>query len=230
MCGRFVQYRPTRDYARALGLRSERLLGDLVARYNVAPSEAPLVARIERPGEQAVLAPMTWGFVPHWAREDSRFPRPINARAETVASKPMFRAAFRGSRALVPADAYFEWGRVRGHKQPYCFRRQSDEPMFFAAVWATHMGENGPTPTFAIIVGPANELAKHVHDRAPAVIEPENYQRWLDPGYQDVAALEQLLVPPAAEAMEYFAVSTSVNNAKNKSEDCVSPIGPRVTL
>jgi len=230
MCGRFAQYRRTGEYAAALGLGAGRQQGDLVARYNIAPSEAPLVARVERAGEVPTIAPMRWGFVPHWARENAKMPQPINARAETVATKPMFRTAFRASRALIPADAYFEWAQEEGKKQPYCFRLKTGEPMFFAGIWASHEGTAGATPTFAIIVGPANELVAKVHDRAPVILPPAAYEQWLDPDNQNVAALNRLLVPCDADDLEAFPVSRDVSNPRNKGPECLEPIGDALSL
>lgn len=229
MCGRFAQFRRTVEYANALGRSGERQMGDLVPRYNVAPGEAPLLARVERLGATPTIAPAKWGVVPHWAKEGTTMPQPINARAETVATKPMFRDAFRATRALVPVDAYYEWAVRDGRKQPYAIALKSEKPMFLAAIWSLHKGPGGEIPTFAIVVGPANELVSQIHDRAPIVMARQSYEAWLDPANHNVEALAAMLVPTPAEDWSIVPVSTAVNSAKNKGAECMTPVGAALT-
>lgn len=225
MCGRFAQYHQTRYYAERLGVPIDRQLGDLAPRYNIAPTEAPLVARLEAPGKEIDLLPTRWGFIPHWAQADYDGPHPINARAETVATTAMFRAAFRDHRCLVPADGYFEWSGPRGNKQPFYFQLRSGEPMFFAGIWARRkLPGQSEDLTFAIIIGPANELTAEVHDRMPIILPPARGNQWLNPAEHGIEALQRMLLPYPAQEMACFPVSRAVNDPRHKDADCIAPI------
>ncbi|WP_303901045.1 SOS response-associated peptidase [Thiohalomonas denitrificans] len=224
MCGRFDQHHPTSFYAERLGMPTDRQYGDLAARYNVAPSEAPLVARWSEYGGGPELVTLYWGLIPHWSRDPGKGPKPINARAESVNTKPMFRDSFRRRRCLVPADGFFEWRKEGTIKQPYYFRFRNGEPMFFAGLWDRWSGEGPPRDTFTIIVTEPNELAARYHDRMPAVLKMEWHRRWLNPDTPNLAELHQILLEPyPASEMEVVRVSRAVNDPKNKGRETIQP-------
>jgi putative SOS response-associated peptidase YedK len=181
----------------------------LPPRYNVAPSQAVPVVRADGRGGRE-LVEMRWGFVPHWSRD----PKPaalVNARAETAAEKPAFRDAFRRRRCLVPADGFYEWEHVGRRKQPYHFRRAGGGLIAFAAVWDTWASPGGPVDGFAVLTTDANEVVRPLHDRMPAILDPDHFAAWLDPREYRPAALLPLLTPYPAAGLEWWPVSDRVN-------------------
>ena len=119
------------------------------------------------------LVELRWGLIPVWAKPDSKLPLMINARAETVASKPSYRSAFKTRRCIVPATGYYEWKKLPdGSKQPFHFTKK-DTPLAFAAIWE---GE-----TVATITTEPNKEAAEVHDRMPVILDQSQYDRWMEP-------------------------------------------------
>ena len=128
---------------------------------------------------------MRWGLIPAWAKEPSIGNKMINARAESVAEKPAFRAAFRSRRCIVPASGFYEWQRQgRGPKQPYLIRRKDGEPIGFAGLWEgwRDPASGEAVESCTIITCAPNELVAELHDRMPVILDPADYDRWLDPG------------------------------------------------
>jgi putative SOS response-associated peptidase YedK len=164
-----------------------------------------------------------WGLVPWWSKEMPKIPH-INARAETVHEKALFREAFGKRRALIPATGFFEWQKRADGKQPYRFRRKDFEPFAFAGLWEFCRLGDEDILSAAIIVGEPNPLAAAIHDRMPVILEPEDYDRWLDAD-TPIEELRSLLKPYPAERMEGVAVSRAVNSVKNDTEECIQPIG-----
>jgi len=220
MCGRFALTSDPRKLARKFGAE---LPADLSPRYNVAPSQNIPILRQEGEGRRFALA--RWGLVPAWAK-DRNFGgySTINARAETVASKPAFRNAFRQRRALIPADGYYEW-QAQAHaklKQPWFIGRKDGEPMAFAGLWEHWTSPEGETlDSCCIIVTDANELTRPIHDRMPVILDQKHWEIWLDPANHDTSVLQALLQPYAAEAMTTWPVSTRVNNPRHDASDCL---------
>lgn len=159
----------------------------MAPRFNVAPSQVLPVVRQDGDGHRAFLM-ARWGFIPSWAKDTEGMPKPINAKAETAAIKPMFRHAFRKSRVLVPADAFYEWKVVAGKKQPYLIRMRDQSPFGMAGLlehWHGPEGEGeGEAVTFTILTTEPNPLMATIHDRMPAIIRPKDYASWLDPGHR----------------------------------------------
>ncbi len=164
-----------------------------------------------------------WGLVPWWAREIPKVPH-INARAETVYEKALFREAFGKRRALIPASAFFEWQKRTDGKQPYRFQMSDLEPYAFAGLWEFARIADKEILSATIIVGSPNPLAAAVHDRMPVILQPEDYDRWLNVA-TPVDELQALLRPYPAEKMQATAVSRLVNSVKNDTEACIQPIG-----
>ena len=161
---------------------------DLVPRYNIAPTQQVPVIRL-RADASRELSLLRWGLVPSWAQDPSIGQRMINARAETVASKPSYRAAFRRRRCLVPADGYYEWQKAGRAKQPYYIRLR-DEPLFaMAGLWEQWHDTGGELwETFAIITTEANQATRAIHDRMPVILSQQDYAQWLDPACEQSAA------------------------------------------
>jgi putative SOS response-associated peptidase YedK len=165
---------------------------------------------------------LKWGLVPYWCKAKPK-PPPINAKAETVHKLPMFRDAYAKRRCILPIDAFFEWKAILGQKvkQPFAIGMKDRSPFGLAGLW-----ENWKDPetgewvrTFAVITTAANELVAEIHDRMPAILRAEDYDRWLgvepDP--------RELLKPFPAEPMMMWPVSTRVNTPKNDDADLLAP-------
>lgn len=192
--------------------------GEWEARFNVAPSQRMPV----RTGEGYL--PAVWGFLPHWAKDDAR--KPINARGETVAEKPYFRAAFRHTRCLVPADGWYEWQKTEGAKVPHFIHRTDDAPFFFAGLYTPAAGERDPT--YTILTTDASPDLAPIHHRMPLALEPEEAEIWVDDGASR-GNLQNLIRLAASGRFEAYPVSTYVNRPANEGPECVAPdpsVGP----
>lgn len=224
MCGRFGFDIPPRALSERFGLDAQY---EVAPRYNIAPtSEAPTVLLHPKSG-QRVLRSLRWGLVPSWAKDSKAGARLINARAETCADRPAFRAAFQRRRCLVPAAGFYEWKRLEGGKQPWWIRLQGGGPLAFAGLWEHWLGPAAGSTlyTFAILTTPANALVAGLHHRMPAILLPAAYAAWLDPD-ADRPDLEALLAPFPAEDMEAWPVSRRVNNPRNDDPSLLDKVEP----
>ena len=220
MCGRYTLAVSEKQLAEAFDLSSS--LPELTPSYNVAPTQD--IAAILGDGEERRLALMRWGLIPSWADDPEIGARMINARSETVAEKPSFRAAFKKRRCLIPADGFYEWQKTNGAKQPFHIRLQNGRPFAFAGLWETWQGDGGPeVRSCTILTTGANDLLAPVHGRMPVILDPENYDFWLDPDVQEAEPLTGLLEPYPSEAMEAYPVSRFVNSPSNDDPRCVEP-------
>ncbi len=170
-----------------------------------------------------------WGLVPPWAKDLSAGNRAFNARAESVATKPAFRSAFRARRLLVPATAFYEWQRTGGRRQPFAFRRADGAPLAFAGLWERWRDpETGVwVRSLTIITTDAGPDVAAVHDRQPVVVEPEDFERWLSPGPGGTVDLDQLpgiLAPSAKGTLVAFPVDPAVGNTANDSPRLFEPL------
>lgn len=192
----------------------------LAPRYNIAPSTPTLIVWQSPLGR--VADPVLWGLEPAWARKnDKTYPKPINARAETILERPMFRNAFRHRRCIIPASGFYEWRGATTPKQPY-YIYPANEPVFgFAGIFET--GEPEGVPTCCIVTTSANALMAKIHDRMPVILPPQHYERWLDASLRD-AELTTMLVPYAADEMLAHAVSARVNSARNDDASLIDPL------
>lgn len=222
MCGRFVQSASIDDYANYFGASTVRT-ESLGENYNVAPTD-PVYAVAEHDGER-LLGSFGWGLVPHWSKDRKSAARFINARVETLAGKPAFRDAFRKRRCIVPADGFYEWVRQGDQKIPHYFFLESHAPMALAGVWA-----NWKDPasgewirTCSIVTTPPNQLMTPIHDRMPALLQPEVWDLWLDRDLDDVEQLRGLLGPAPDGLMAEYEVSTFVNSVRNNGPECIRP-------
>jgi putative SOS response-associated peptidase YedK len=228
MCGRYTLTRPGEAMETMFGTRN-RL--NLPPRYNNAPSQdVPTVFRDpdfhdDEAGGGRHMGMMAWGFIPPWAK-DATGPRPINARIESIAEKPLFRGNFRHRRCLLPADSFFEWKAEAGRKQPYLIRPKSRDLMAFAAIWSewNPPGEV-PTRTVAIVTTAADGPMRELHARMPVILEPDFHAAWLG---EETAATPHLLDPPrlSGTQLEFFPVSPRVGNVVNDDPACLTPMDP----
>ena len=221
MCGRFTQAAPNETIAELFQLPS---VPALVPRYNIAPTQDVAVVRASAAGGREVVA-LHWGLLPPWASERSVAARMINARAETLADKPAFRAAFRSRRCLVLADGFYEWQRLGGRKQPHFIGFADRRPFGLAGLWERWPGEgSGPVESCTIVTAAANEVVAPLHDRMPVILDPGEFALWLDPEVRDPEALRPLLRPHASGAMRAYPVSPLVNDPAHDLPACREPL------
>ena len=221
MCGRLTQYIKPARYGEYLGAMLNEN-NEIVPRYNVAPSQPILTARINE-ANQRELVPLRWGLVPHWSKgPDNRYSM-INARAETVHEKPAYRDAFKHRRCIIPADGFYEWQQANG-KQPYYIKRSNDEPFAFAGIWERWQGNEGQViESCSIIVTEANDLIEKIHDRMPVILPPKAFTQWLDPALTHYQA-RKLLKPFPSVFMAMYPVSRAVNSAKHDDPSLIDPL------
>ncbi len=234
MCGRFTLRAPAHDLAAAFGVD---LRANLAPRYNIAPTQPVAVLRAGAAGAGGdkalarVLALLRWGLIPAWTRDPSIGARMINARAETLAEKPAFRAAYRARRCLVLADGFYEWrkpaeGEGRGAaKQPWFIHRADDAPFAFAGLWERWTGPDGAAiESCAIVTTEANARLAPIHDRMPVIVPPEAYDLWLDCRHGASERVAALLRPAPDDALVAHRVSRYVNAPANDDPACVAEI------
>ena len=220
MCGRFVQYSDPEIYASEFALDA---VCESTARYNVAPTQ-PVLAIRETAERKRELIPLRWGLVPAWSKgPDNRYSM-INARAETVSTKPAYRSAFKRRRCLIPAEGFYEWKAEHDGKTPMLIRREDSAPFAMAGLWEHWQGETGASiESCTIIVTNANALVRPVHERMPVILDPADYASWLDLANANTDALLQLLQPAAPDHWTLHPVSRRVNSPKNDGPDLLLP-------
>jgi putative SOS response-associated peptidase YedK len=193
-------------------------------RYNIAPTQP--VAVVPNNDENRIEF-FNWGLIPSWAKDPSIGNRMINARAETLAEKPAFRAAYRRRRCLVLADGFFEWRKDPGQKakQPMYIRLKTGEPFAFAGLWEIWNSADGSQIlSCTIITTEPNELVSDIHNRMPVILPREDYSAWLNPNEIQPADLGDLLRPYPSTELAAYPVSTIVNSPGNDSPACVAPL------
>jgi len=263
MCGRYASARKRIELLEEFRVERDRVAESLQPDYNVAPTkavysvltrgtrgsqaepEAPPAGAARtaaaRPDVARELRVVRWGLVPYWAKDPKIGSRLINARAETVDSKPAFRQAFKRRRCLLPADGYYEWqqpdGRESdspgGKKQPYYIFREDGGPLAFAGLYEFWRDKDLPDDherawlwTAVIITTSAPDDLGKIHDRMPMVIQPDRWQEWLDPAASDPADLMALLAPAASIGLTSYPVSTAVNSVRNNGPELTQRVDP----
>lgn len=224
MCGRFLNKLPAAETARLF--RTRNPLPNYPARYNIAPTQPVLAVRYNAETRERSLDALRWGLVPHWAKDLSFGARAVNARAETVATTPAFRDAFKARRCLIPASGFYEWRKSGASKTPYAILPK-DEPLFaFAGLWENWHDKSGGEwiRTCTIITGPANPLLAPIHVRMPIILDAGEWGRWLGDEPATGEALLALLRPYPAERMVAYPVSTRVNSVKNDDAGLIEPL------
>ncbi len=216
MCGRYSLTSPEEAMRHLFGMSAADWMQP---RYNITPSQiAPVVRRADK-GDGIVLDGMTWGLIPSWSKEAPKGGGQINARSETAAEKPMFRAAYRRRRCLVPSDGFYEWRKVAGGKQPYWISRADGAPFVFAGLWETWGDSHGTqVVSFAILTTQAAADIEYIHHRMPVILGQSEFDTWLDP---DASPQPDLFVPEHAPQFAARPVSRRVNSPRNDDAECL---------
>lgn len=245
MCGRFVSARKRLELLEEFAVERDRVAEDRNPDYNVAPTKriyAVLDRKADKPDkpdkpddvDQRELRLVRWGLVPSWAKSTSGGARMINARAETVSSKPAFRAAFARRRCIIPADGYYEWQTTGKVKQPHYIYRTDGGILAFAGIYELWRDESVPDDheqawywSAAIITTEAVDDIGKIHDRTPMVVAPDSWADWLNPANKEKELLLATMLPATASGaggLTSHTVSTAVNSVRNNGPDLVEPL------
>lgn len=219
MCGRFAITLPNDAMAQLFAAAPANDL-PVIPNYNVCPTSKIHVVF----GEDGTrkLVPMRWGFIPQWYKKPNDGPLLINARAETIAEKPAFRAACRARRCLIPVDGFYEWHRPEGgEKQPWFIRPADDGPMVFAGIWQDweHAGER--LRTCAMVTCAATGRMAGIHHRVPVLLSPDQWGKWLGEEGHGAATLMRSVDDAA---LQFHRVSTAVNSNRAEGPDLIAPL------
>ena len=237
MCGRYSLTTPVEALRRLFDFPEQP---NLAPRYNIAPTQQVAAVRLAPPpavdagegGAEAAhetgrhLAMLRWGLIPSWAKDAAIGSRMINARAETLAGKPAFRAAFRKRRCLLAADGFYEWRKgAEGPKQPYRIALEDGGPFAFAGLWERWRDprEGAWVETCTIVTTDANALLRPIHHRMPVILDPADHAAWLDPATAPEAA-QELLGPYAGAGLVAYPVSLRVNKVANDDPAVIVPL------
>ena len=219
MCGRY-----TARFTDAVHLPAE-LVGVIPAfspRYNIAPQQrAPVIRWMDG---KPVFEELRWGFQPSWMKDKNK--AQINARAETLFEKPMFKHSAVNRRCLILTSGWYEWQQTTTGKQPFAFRLQDNALFAFAGIWTSWYGEQkAQEDSYAIITTAASPLTAPVHNRMPVILNQEECKIWTDSDGGGLKHLTTLLKPYQGNDLVFYPVSTHVNSPQNTDEDCLKPLG-----
>ena len=206
---------------KAFNLRNAVQL-NLQPRYNIAPSQDISIIRDAEEGHALTLA--RWGLIPHWSKEPKTKYSTINARIETVAEKPTYRTPLRSRRCLIPADGFYEWKMVNGHKIPHYIHMRKGGVFAFAGIWDRWEGNGETLDSCSIIVMPSSEVMKPLHERMPAIIAPAHYDLWLDRRITEKDEIMGFLNSAPSGSLKYYPISPWVNLPKHNDERCIRPV------
>lgn len=222
MCGRFTLSTSAEVVAEFFELGE---VPELAPRYNIAPTQPVAAVVVDSKAGARVLNHYQWGLIPSWSKDPTIGARMINARAETVASKPSYRAAFKRRRCLIPASGFYEWQKLNGGKQPHLIAMRDGGVFALAGLWEHWSSADGSEiESCTIITAEPNELAAPIHNRMPVILPKTVHSAWLDPANEDPKSLESLLKPFPAKRMHAYPVSTYVNSPSRDGPKCIEPI------
>ena len=221
MCGRFTLHSRLNLLLQQFAIEMDGGI-DFGPRYNIAPTQQVPIVRFTSDTKLRMLELRRWGLIPSWANDSKIGARMINARAETVASKPSFRSAFKRRRCLVPADGYFEWKKTEDGKIPFYIQLASEQPMAMAGLFESNHKAGEHYETFTVITTESNEATHELHDRMPVILDPEDYDTWMDPDNESTESLQALLQPYESAPMKLTRVSRQVNNVRNEGPELLS--------
>lgn len=219
MCGRYTLKTPVDTLAKQFEV--EEYPSSLAPSYNIAPTQQVATVLVE--DSKRKLEMLHWGLIPSWADDPAIGNRMINARAETVATKPSYRSAFKSRRCLILADGFYEWKKTSDGKQPYHIRMEDGSPFAFAGLWESWHNDREIRSSTIITTDP-NELLGEIHNRMPVILHPEDYEMWLDPDFNEKEPLTTLLKPYPASGMEAYPVSRYVNKPSNDQPQVIEPV------
>lgn len=223
MCGRFDVTTDAQAMIDFFEIEHALLDPDIwQARYNVAPSQDVAIVRDRGGGRELLRA--RWGLVPHWSKEEKPKYSTINARAETVADKPVYREPFRHKRCLIPATGYYEWRQQDGGKTPYHIQLPERGLFAFAGLWDRWEHGDKAFESCTIIVTAANGVMRPIHERMPVILNPAQYNTWLNTAHFNQAQLQALLAPFGG-TLEAYEVSRYVNSPGHDDVRCIERVG-----
>jgi len=223
MCGRFTLSTSAEVVAEFFELGE---VPELAPRYNIAPTQPVAAVVLDAKAGARVLTHYQWGLIPSWSKDPTIGARMINARAETVATKPSYRTAFKRRRCLLPASGFYEWQKTGGGKQPHLIAMHDGAVFALAGLWEHWSGADGTEiESCTIITTEPNELLAPIHNRMPVILSKKLHATWLDPASEDTKSLESLLKPFPAKTMQAHPVSTYVNSPSRDGPKCIEPIG-----
>ena len=189
-------------------------------KYNIAPTLQ--IPAIREQNNQRTLDSLRWGLIPHWVKDQKIKVTAFNARLETLTQKPFFRDPIRHQRCIIPASGFYEWQKQGDKKQPYYIYRADHTPLALAGLWDRWVdpatGEKIESCT--IVTLPATHPMQQIHERMPAVLEPDFFDTWLDPGFKETHLLRDVLSAPKEGVLEMYPVSSYVSNAAHDGEKC----------
>lgn len=219
MCGRYTLYTHEDDLASLFEVKPL----PLKERYNIAPTqEVPVVTA--RTGGAREMSFMRWGLIPHWVKDPTDFKSTLfNARSESAAEKPSFRDAMKSMRCLIPASGFYEWRTEDGNKQPYFIKRQDGQPMAFAGLYSVWTKGSEPLTSCTILTTDATGAMTELHHRVPVILEPDEWDRWLDKQQVDPHEVEDLLDAPHDDLLTWYAVDRRVGNARVDDAELLNP-------
>ncbi len=206
------------------GLFGAAEIDDFPPRYNIAPTQPVLIARNDVRGERE-LQLVRWGLIPSWAKDPNAFSAPLlQARAETAAEKPAFRGPMRHRRCLVPTTGFYEWSGKRGAKQPHLIRLKDRELFALAGLWEAWLGADGSEiETMAILTTEPNAEMAALHDRMPVIIEPQDFDRWLNCRPGTAEGVLGLIKPIDDGRLAIAAVNPKLNDPRAEGQDLHEP-------
>jgi putative SOS response-associated peptidase YedK len=232
MCGRITLAatpKQLRDLF-AIAETSAQAASVLKPRFNIPPSQAILAVRQNPDHGGRELVPLRWGLIPSWAKDPKIGNRLINARAESLTEKPSFRSALQHRRCLIPADGFFEWKKRSGQREPYCVRLRDGQPFALAGLWDQWLSPDGEVvESCTIVTTDANDLVRPLHDRMPVIVDPRDYDRWLDRRLHDPEQLQEILKPYPSAALTAYPVNSMVNDPRRDDPQCLEPRKPSET-
>lgn len=219
MCGRFAITLPNDAMAQLFQAQPANDL-PVVPNFNVCPTNSVHVVTSSDGTRR--LQGMRWGFLPHWYKKPNEGPLLINARSETIAEKPAFRAAARERRCLVVATGFYEWTKTaEGARLPWYIERSEGAPIAFAAVWQSWGKDEARMPTCAIVTTPANAHMAQIHHRMPLILEQDAWALWLGEAGKGAA---RLMAPGAEEILRYHRVDPAVNSNRASGPELIEPL------
>ena len=227
MCGRIALYTPPQRLARLLeAALAAGVDTDAQPSWNLGPQRT--LFGVTEPPAGRVLDSYRWGLVPSWAKDPSVSNRMFNARAETVASKPSFRNAFRRQRLLIPVDGFYEWDRRGGTKVPHFFTRADEAPLVLAGLyerWHDPAASDAPVlQTCTVLTTTPGADVDGIHDRMPVVLERPTFDLWLTARDDEVDAVQALCAPAPAGTLVHHRVDARVGNVRNDGPELIGAI------
>ena len=222
MCGRFVLHHTIETLFEELAIDQTRI--EIGPRYNIAPTQLVAVVLDGKQEQSRTLDAHKWGLLPFWAKDQKMGSRMINARAETVAEKPAFRAALRYRRCLIPTSGYYEWQKTDAGKVPHYLHMADNRPFAMAGLWEEWTSpEEEIVRSCTIITTEANKFAAQIHHRMPVILDQAGQSAWLDNSLENPTEITVPLIPYTNDDMAAHPVSTRVNTATFEDPSCIDP-------